>query len=78
MDVLPRQRGDLVNRRRQRYNLTRTCLSMERPVNSARAEALAERPSQRFSLLRLSALARLSFALGVIAFMWGIVFWALS
>jgi hypothetical protein len=47
-------------------------------LNILQAEALASVPSQGFSLLRLSAFSRLSFALIVIAGMWGIVFWALG
>jgi hypothetical protein len=52
--------------------------SIGSPLNILQAETLAEVPSQGFSLLRLSALSRLSFALIVSAGMWGIVFWALN
>jgi len=47
-------------------------------VNSARSETVAEGPPQAVSLLRASAFSRLSFALVVIAALWGIVFWAMS
>jgi hypothetical protein len=52
--------------------------SIGSPLNILQAETVAEVPSQGFSLLRLSALSRLSFALIVSAGMWGIVFWALN
>jgi len=46
-------------------------------MDSACAETVAE-PPQGFSLLRLSALARLGLASIAIAGLWGVVFWAMS
>jgi len=42
------------------------------------AETVADYRSHGFSLLGLSALSRLSFALIAIAGIWGAVFWALN
>jgi hypothetical protein len=47
-------------------------------VDAARAETAADLSPQGFSLLRLSAFARLGLASMAIAGLWGVVFWALT
>jgi hypothetical protein len=47
-------------------------------MDSARAETVADPLPQGFSLLRLSASARLGLASIAITGLWGVVFWALS
>jgi hypothetical protein len=51
---------------------------MGKAVDSARVEMVADPSPQGFSLLRLSAFARLGLASIAIAGLWGVVFWALS